>query len=662
VNLTHRLIESHLLEGELKPHTEIGLKVDQIFVDDSVGPLIALELEAMGIEDLDPALAVAYVDHLLLQEDHRNSEDHLLLRSAAMRYGMWYSPAGNGICHAVHLERFGVPGATLVGSDSHTCAAGALGMFAIGVGGLAAALALAGEPLYVDMPEVWGVQLVGRLRPWVSAKDVILEMLRRHGVDGAVGRVLEYFGPGLEELSVWDRHVISHMGAELGATTSVFPSDRAVLRFLTQQGRAETWQELAHGHSEFDHVEELDLSQIEPLIALPSSPGNVKPVREVAGTEIHQAYIGSSANPSFRDLAVAARIVAGHSVPEQVSFDVNPATRQILEHLAASGDLGHLIRAGARVHQAGCNGCPGMGQALAPGRNSLRTVPRNFPGRSGTEDDRVYLCSPETAAVSALAGSITDPRDSSSDPPTIPEPENWIVNTSQLVPPAPRKERAASLLVKSSGHIPVPHFPETPNILDLPVLLKLGNDISTDEILPAGTRVMPLWSHLGEVSKFAFSGIVPDYAEKAITVAESGHAVVAGRNYGQGSSRELAALSPRFLGLRAVIALTFARIHWENLINFGVLPLSFQDQKNYIEIREDHKLRIDQVHDLIRSGSGIVENTTTGSVFKVTHNLSERQKTIVLGGGVISMIRHGLNSASQPSNSNKSDPDAGKKP
>ena len=640
MNLTHRLIESHLLEGELRPNTEIGLKVDQIFVDDSVGPLISLELEAMGIEDLDPALAVAYVDHLLLQEDHRNSEDHLLLRSAAMRYGMWFSPAGNGICHAVHLERFGVPGATLVGSDSHTCAAGALGMFAIGVGGLAAALALAGEPLYLDMPEVWGVHLVGRLQPWVSAKDVILEMLRRHGVDGATGRVFEYFGPGLKELSVWDRHVIAHMGAELGATTSVFPSDGEVLRFLTQQGRPEAWKEIVQEHSEYDHVEELDLSQVEPLIALPSSPGNVKRVREVAGTEIHQAYIGSSANPSFRDLAVVARVVAGHSIPEPVSFDVNPATRQILENLVESGDLGHLIRAGARVHQAGCNGCPGMGQALAPGRNSLRTVPRNFPGRSGTEDDRVYLCSPETAAVSALTGLITDPRDNCSAPPTIQEPENWIVNTSQLIPPTPRDQRLTSLLVKSSGHVPIPHFPKIPDTFDLPVLLKLENDISTDEILPAGTNVMPLWSNLSEVSRFAFTGIIPDYAEKAVAVAESGHLVIAGRNYGQGSSRELAALSPRFLGLRSVIALTFARIHWENLINFGVLPLCFKDQQDYINTQSDHRLRIEQVHHLIRTGSGIVENTTIKSFIEVTHDLSERQKTIVLEGGIISMINH----------------------
>ena len=378
--LARRLIESHLVAGDAVAGSEIALSVDQVFMDDAVGPLIALELEAMGVDRARVDLAVGYVDHLLLQADRYNSEDHLMMRSACERLGLWFSRAGNGICHAVHQQSFGRPGACLLGSDSHTCAAGALGMLAIGAGGLTVALVLAGEPLYLTMPEIWGVRLVGELQPWVSAKDVILEMLRRHGTDGASGRLIEYHGPGVAALSVWDRHVIAHMGAEMGAVTSLFESDGEVRRYLTRQGRAGDWQHLAADtDAAYDHFSELDLSTVEPLVALPPSPGNVVPVAEVAGAEIHQAYIGSSANPSFRDLAVAAGIVAGRAVHDRVSFDVNPASREALGNLAAAGHVTALLQSGARLHQAGCNGCPGMGQAPAPGRISLRTVPAQLP-------------------------------------------------------------------------------------------------------------------------------------------------------------------------------------------------------------------------------------------------------------------------------------------
>jgi aconitate hydratase len=418
LNVAQKLIRSHLVGGEARPGAEIALKVEQILLQDVLGILVMLELEAMGVERSKAEVAVQYVDHNLVQGDHLNAEEHLFLRSACRRFGVWYSRPGNGISHPVHMARFGVPGKLLLGSDSHTPAAGSLGMLAFGAGGVEVALAMAGEPLHIRMPQVWGVRLTGTLPAWTSAKDVILEMLRRHGVEGGFGRIIEYHGPGLEGLSAMDRHVIANMGAEMGATTTVFPSDEAIRRFLRDEGREGDWVEiLADEGAAYDLHEHLDLSRIEPLIAKPSSPGKVVPVREVAGEDIYQAYVGSSANPGYRDFAVAAHMVRGRQVHDRVSFDINPSSRQVLENLIAEGLLGDLVRAGGRTHQAGCNGCIGMGQAPAVGRNSLRTVPRNFPGRSGTREDRVFLCSPETAAASALTGVITDPRDLGIPPP-----------------------------------------------------------------------------------------------------------------------------------------------------------------------------------------------------------------------------------------------------
>ncbi|MEX0601105.1 MAG: aconitate hydratase, partial [Rhodothermales bacterium] len=411
-NVAQKLIADHLIEGEMTPGEQIALKIDQTLTQDATGTLVMLELEAMGLRRVKTELSAQYVDHNLLQTDFKNPDDHLFLRSACRKYGVWYSRPGNGVSHPVHQERFGKPGKTLLGSDSHTPAAGAIGMLAMGAGGLEVALAMAGDPYHIDMPGIWGVRLTGELPDWVSAKDVVLEMLRRHDVDGGVGRIIEYYGPGLRSLSAMDRHVIANMGTELGATTTVFPSDDAVRRFLKAQGREQDWTEIvADDDARYDDEEQIDLSHLVPLIARPSSPGNVVPVREVEGQEIYQTYVGSSANPGFRDFAVAARIVAGRQVHDRVSFDVNPTSRQILEQLMDAGELQKLTRAGARIHQAGCNGCIGMGQAPATGRISLRTVPRNFPGRSGTKEDAVYLCSPETAAASALTGAITDPRD-----------------------------------------------------------------------------------------------------------------------------------------------------------------------------------------------------------------------------------------------------------
>src|SRR5215217_232282 len=644
-NVARKLIESHFVDGEMASGEEVSIRVDQVLTHDATGPLIALELEAMGLDEIRPELAVGYVDHLLLQGDSKNADDHLFLRSACRRFGMWYSKPGNGISHPVHQERFGEPGKTMVGADSHTCAAGAIGMLAIGAGGLQAAVALAGEPFSFQVPEIWGVKLSGELPDWVSVKDMILEMLRRHGVSGGAGRIVEYYGPGLASLSAMDRHVIANMGMELGATTTVFPSDEEVRRFLLNQDREEDWIELvADEGAAYDVEEEIDLSELEPLIALPSSPGNVVPVREVAGDEIYQAYVGSSANPGYRDFAVAAKIVEGRQVHDRVSLDVNPSSRQVLENLVRDGHVTQLLRAGARLHQTGCNGCIGMGQAPASDRISLRTVPRNFPGRSGTPEDLVYLCSPETAAASALTGEITDPRSLDFPYPVVEESDEPILNTDMLVPPLSEEEAQDVELAKGPSTVSLPDFEAFPESPELPVLLKVGDDVSTDEILPAGTRAMPLWSSVTGMSEYAFEGCDPSYPERAKEVREEGgHAVVAGRNYGQGSSREHAALAPRYLGLRVVIAKQIARIHWENLINFGVLPLTFADESDYDSIEQGDKLVLSSVLEALRDGRELrLENRTKGAGLRLRHGLPERQIDVMLTGGLINWMRERL--------------------
>lgn len=438
MNISQKLIKSHLVSGEMRPGHEIGIHIDQTLTQDATGTLVMLELEAMGLERVKTEVSVQYVDHNLIQTDFKNPDDHLFLGSACQRFGIWFSRPGNGVSHPVHMQRFGVPGKTLLGSDSHTPAAGSLGMLAIGAGGLDVAMAMAGQLFYLKMPKIWGVKLTGQLPDWVSAKDVILEMLRRHSVDGGLGCIIEYYGPGLESLTAMDRHVIANMGTELGATSTVFPSDAAVLQFMREQERGPEWSELvADPDAEYDLYEEIDLSSLEPLIAKPSSPGAVVPVREVAGSSIYQSYIGSSANPGYRDFAIAAEMVKERRVADGVSFDINPTSRQLLEELMREGELNYLVHAGARLHQAGCNGCIGMGQAPASGRISLRTVPRNFPGRSGTKEDAVYLCSPETAAASALTDVITDPRTLDMHYPQVKLPEKRIVNEEMLVPPLP---------------------------------------------------------------------------------------------------------------------------------------------------------------------------------------------------------------------------------
>ncbi len=638
-NIVQKLIESHLLEGKMKQGEEIGLKIDQTLTQDATGTLVMLELEAMGLDRARTELSAQYIDHNLIQEDYKNADDHLFLRSACQKFGIWYSRPGNGVSHPVHMERFGIPGKTLLGSDSHTPAAGSLGMLAIGAGGLEVALAIAGEPLYIRMPKVLGVKITGKFPEWVSAKDIILEMLRRYGVDGGIGKIVEYYGPGLKNLSAMDRHVIANMGAELGATTTVFPSDEVIKNFLRKQGREADWQEVtADEDAEYDEYDEINLSELEPLIAKPSSPGNVVSVREVEGRPIYQSYIGSSANPGLRDFAIAALIVENKQIHDKVSFDINPSSRQILENLISLGLLQKLVHSGARIHQAGCNGCIGMGQAPASGKISLRTVPRNFPGRSGTKEDQVYLCSPETASASALQGVITDPRTLGWTYPKFEEPEKIILNTEMLIKPPEDGKNVE--LVKGPNIAALPALNPLPERIKAPIILKVDDDISTDEIMPAGSKVLPFRSNIPEISKFVFNQVDEEFYNKAIENKNTGFFIIGGENYGQGSSREHAALAPRYLGLKIIIAKSFARIHWQNLVNFGILPLHFTNKNDFDNIEQGDVLEIGSLHSINEMKEFKILNKTKRFNFEVKHSMSRRQTEIVLAGGLINIIKN----------------------
>ncbi|GAS91530.1 aconitate hydratase [Mycolicibacterium brisbanense] len=642
--LADKLIGSHLVDGQMRPGEEIGLHIDQTLTQDATGTLVMQELEALGLDRVRTELSAQYIDHNLLQTDEKNAQDHEFLLSACRRYGVWFSKPGNGVSHPTHMQRFGKPGVTMVGSDSHTPAGGALGMLAIGVGGLEVALAMAGRPLYIRMPEIWGVELTGELPQWCSAKDVILEMLRRHGVKGGVHRIIEYHGPGVATLSAMDRHVIANMGAELGATTSVFPADAAVREFLRAEDREDDYTELlADEGARYDVAEQIDLSALEPLIAKPTSPDNVVPVRDVAGEPVAQVVVGSSANPGLRDFAIVAAMVGGRQTDSAVSFDVNPSSREILEDLTKMGATFELIRAGARIHQSGCMGCIGMGQAPAVGRNSLRTMPRNFPGRSGTREDAVWLCSPETAAAAALTGQITDPRNLADQLglayPELNLPAHASVNTAMLVAPLPESEARQVELVKGPNISGLPDFDPIPDHIEAPVLLKVGDNISTDEISPAG-RALPFRSNIPKLAEFTFTQVDETYPARAAEIASgTGHVIVGGENYGQGSSREHAAITPRYLGLRVVIAKSFARIHWQNLANFGILALEFEDPGDYDQIAQGDVLRIDGVRDALQAGTPLTAHDQTRRIdVALTHRLSKRQVMAVLAGGVIPLL------------------------
>ncbi|MBZ9631739.1 aconitate hydratase [Salegentibacter sp. LM13S] len=648
LNVTQKLIKEHLLKGEMIPGKEIGIKIDQALLQDATGTLVQLELEAMGLEKAQTEVAVQYVDHNLLQTDFKNADDHLFLLSAAQKFGLWYSRPGNGVSHPVHMERFGKPGKTMVGSDSHTPAAGSLGMLAIGTGGLDVAAAIAGQPYFVKMPQVWGVKLTGNLPDWVSAKDVILEMLRRHDVKGGVGKVIEYYGDGLKNLSAMDRHVIANMGAELGATTTVFPSDGETKRFLKSQKREDDWRELvADEGCEYDLHEEIILDELVPLIALPTSPGNVVPVSEVAGKPISQVVIGSSANPGLRDFWIAGAMVEDKAISSDVSFDINPTSRQIIQNMIENKTFANLIKAGARFHQSGCMGCIGMGQAPASNTISLRTMPRNFPDRSGTKDDQVHLCSPETAAASALTGKITDPRDMEKlynmKYPKFEYPEFQIIKEDMLV--APPEDGSKVELQKGPNIKSLPYIEPMQNKYSVPVMLKMGDNVSTDEILKAGAEVLPFRSNLPEISKYSYTVIDETFYDRAMKAKgeHGGHIVVAKDNYAQGSSREHAAIAPKYLGQVAVIANSYARIAWQNLVNFGILPLEFIDIADYDKIEQDDQVIFRNLREDIinRNNIKVIVKKANGDKleFETKHSMSDRQINILLKGGIINEFK-----------------------
>ena len=644
LNLTQKLIKTHLVDGQMTPGEEIGLKIDQTLCQDATGTLVMLELEAMDLNRAKTEVSVQYVDHNLIQNDFKNADDHLFLESAAARFGLWFSRPGNGISHPLHTSRFGKPGKTLLGSDSHTPSSGCLGMYAMGAGGLDVAFAIAGKPIYLKMPKVLGVEVTGKLPDWVSAKDVVLELLRRYDVKGCRGMVLEFYGPGLANLSVMDRHVIANMGTEMGATTTVFPSDEETKHYLESQGRGADWSPLsADPDATYDLCDDVDLSTVVPLIACPSSPGNVVPVSEVAGKPVHQVLIGSSANPGVRDVWIVSKILRDQIVHHQVSLDINPASRQVTETLAASDAMKNLIHAGARFHQSGCMGCIGMGQAPATGTISLRTVPRNFPGRSGTLNDQVYLCSPETGAASALTGEITDPRDLetrfSMSYPVYTHPKEALINDQLLVKPP---QNGQDVVLRKGPNIKsLPELGELEEDYTVPVLLKMGDNISTDEILRGGTRVLALRSNIAEISKWTYSIVDPTFFERAQKEFD-GHMVVAGSNYAQGSSREHAALAPRYLGQKAVLAKTYARIGWQNLVNFGILPLEFDNPDDYEKIDQGDTVVLQNIRSQIQTGATVqVKINNKGIQIPCHHSLSARQVEIVLAGGVINFFKAG---------------------
>jgi aconitate hydratase len=632
-NLVRKLIDTHRA-GEAEGG-ELSLRIDQTLTQDTTGTMAYLQFEAVGVDRVRTELSVSYVDHNILQTGFENADDHAYLQDAAAKYGIRFSRPGNGICHQVHLERFGVPGKTLLGSDSHTPTAGGLGMLAMGAGGLDVALAMAGVPFSIPDPRVLNVELRGRLSPWVGAKDIILELLRRLSVKGGVGKILEYSGDGVASLTVPERGTITNMGAELGATTSVFPSDGITKAFLEAQGRGGDWVPLAADPgADYDERVVIDLSSLEPLIALPHMPDKVVPVREVEGTPVDQCFIGSCTNSSYLDLARAAAVLRGRKVADRTSLVIGPGSRQTLLMITKEGILADLVGAGARILECACGPCIGIGQAPSSGGVSLRTSNRNFEGRSGTKDARVHLVSVETAAASAVRGVITDPR-SLGPAPALRQPDRFLVDDSQVVlPPAD----GSGIKIRRGPNIKaLPEFKPLADTLDGEVLLALGDDITTDHILPAGSKIMSLRSNLPAISEYCFSAVDPSFPARAR--AAGGGFVTAGENYGQGSSREHAALSPLYLGVKAVIAASYARIHRQNLVNAGILPLTFADKADRGALRAGDRLRIEGLLGALDGKTVRIRNETTGKTVEALHGLSRRQVEILRAGGALNAAR-----------------------
>jgi aconitate hydratase len=613
------------------PGEEIALKIDHTLTQDTTGTLAYLEFEAMGVPKVKTQLSLSFVDHNMLQNDFRNPDDHRYLQGVAAKYGIVFSRPGNGICHQLYLERFASPGLTLLGSDSHTPTAGGMGMIAIGAGGLDVAAAMAGEPLYLEMPSILGVGLTGKLSPFVSAKDVILQVLKELTVKGGVNKVLEYYGSGAGTLSVPERGTIANMGTETGATTSVFPSDESTRAFLRGQRRENQWIELkADDDAEYGETVEVDLGRVEPLIALPYSPDNVVAVSEVEGTPVDQVCIGSCTNSSLRDLKIVSALLRGKKVSDNVSLTISPGSRQALENLAATGELEPLIQSGARILENACGPCIGIGQAPTSEGVSLRTFNRNFKGRSGTQDAKVYLVSPETAVASSITGKITDPRKLGKYP-QISLPEAFVLSDNMFIYPT---TKTTAHVVMGPNIKPLPLFKPLSERLTGEVLLKVGDNISTDDILPGGTEIMALRSNIPEISKYTFCRLDKDFASRALQ--KGGGFIVGGENYGQGSAREHAALVPRYLGVKAVLAKSFARIHMANLVNFGILPLTFRNKKDYLVMDQGDAL------DLQAKGLNermLLENQTKGAKIEVRLSLSSLERDIVKAGGKLATIK-----------------------
>jgi len=643
--VAEKIIKAHLIDGSLEQGSEIAIKIDQTLTQDATGTMAYLQFESMGLDRVQTEISVSYVDHNTLQEDWKNMDDHRYLQSVAARYGIWFSRPGNGICHQVHLERFGLPGKTLLGSDSHTPTGGGLGMLAIGAGGLDVAVAMGGGAFHLVMPNIVGVKLTGKLQGATSAKDIILELLRRETVKGGVGNIYEYFGEGVSSLSVTQRATMCNMGAELGATTSLFPSDEKTRAFLEMRDRGSQWVPLqADSDAHFSRIIEIHLDTLKPMIAQPHSPDNVVPVESIAGIPVDQVVIGSCTNSSLEDLAAVAAIVKGKVIDPRVSAGITPGSRTTLLAAEKAGILGELIRAGFRILESACGPCIGMGFAPKSGGVSVRSFNRNFEGRSGTADAKVYLSSPETAAAAALTGKITDPSQFIIERPNL---DTYLLEgialagDAMLIPPLALEEAKKVVIERGPNIKPCPSPVPIADTVSLPVLLKTGDNISTDDIMPAGAKVLPLRSNIPEISKFVFTRLDPDFWKRA---QEAGACIiVGGSNYGQGSSREHAALAPMYLGVKAVLVKSFARIHKANLINYGILPLIFVNPEDYATIDQQDILEFTNLYNILDRGESTFEifNTSKKQYIKVKLDVDERSRHILRAGGLVPYTRGG---------------------
>lgn len=642
LTLTEKILKAHLVEGELKRGEEIGIRIDQTLTQDATGTMAYLEFEAMGVPRVKTERSVAYIDHNTLQSGFENADDHRFIGSVAKKHGIYFSRPGNGICHQVHLERFGIPGKTLIGSDSHTPTGGGIGMIAMGAGGLDVAVAMGGGTYYITCPKVVKVNLTGKLSPWVAAKDVILEVLRRLSVKGGVGKVIEYCGEGVKTLSVPERATITNMGAELGATTSIFPSDEITREFLKAQDREEVWTSLsADPDAVYDEEVDINLSELVPLAACPHSPDNVKTVEEIGKLKVDQVCIGSCTNSSLLDMMKVAHILKGKTVNPDVSLAIAPGSKQVLNMIAENGVLATLIAAGARILESACGPCIGMGQAPNSGGISLRTFNRNFLGRSGTKDGQIYLVSPEMAAASAITGYLTDPR-TLGDMPEFVLPEKFDINDNMIVPPVDEKDMDSVEILRGPNIKPFPDTAPLEETISVPCSLKVGDNITTDHIMPAGAKILPLRSNIPAISQHCFTVCDENFPKRAKELGSS--IIVGGSNYGQGSSREHAALAPLYLGVKAVLVKSFARIHRANLVNAGILPLTFVNESDYDKISEGDKLELATIRADVTAGKQEITlvNKTTGDNISVLCELTERQKDIILAGGLLDYTREKL--------------------